>query len=609
MRKFICKTWFFVLLLLAFPAAAQDKKITPEEYIATYKDLAISEMKRTGIPASITLSQGLLESGIGNSELAKQSNNHFGIKCKKDWTGRTVNYDDDAPQECFRAYEKPEDSYIDHSDFLVNSPRYASLFELEPTDYKGWANGLKQAGYATNPKYPQLLISAIERHSLYQYDLGNKRVPKEESKPEVFVQNNQTKNTLREYNNIPAYVVKEGDTYDKISSEKKMMRWEITKYNDLSASDKIVPGTILYLKPKRRKAKLDYHIVQEGENMYYISQAHAIKLKQLYRKNRMTESQEPQAGERLYLRNRRPESPKIRNDKKYAGKKIGVMAGEKMASADDLKPEKTPEKQPEKKQENKVVTEKKQEKNNPYVEKKEEPKNQQASVKEEKTPYKDEPKNTFVIPAEVFNPAAEFHTVKDGETMDKIAIKYNVSTKEIQEWNEMTDQNLYAGQLLRVRALKTQTKTQQIQMPDGNVKAEVIVNDDAVENEVPVEEKASENYVINGYYTVKQGETVFSISRKLQVPVNKIHEWNNLEDNTVKPGQRLKIKTADEAENVAVNNDEPEADVSTNLHVVEAGETLYSISRKYGVSVDALKLINGLGGNAISPGQKLKVKQ
>lgn len=617
MRKAIGKMWFFLLLVWVLPAVAQDKKITPEEYIATYKDLAISEMKRTGIPASITLAQGLLESGIGNSELAKQSNNHFGIKCKKDWTGKTVNYDDDAPQECFRAYDKPEDSYIDHSDFLVNSPRYTSLFELEPTDYKGWAHGLKKAGYATNPKYPELLISSIERHSLHMYDTGNERVPKEQTKTDVFAENKAEENSLREYNGIPAYVVKAGDTYDKISSQKKMMRWEITKYNDLSASDKLVPGTVLYLKPKRRKAKQDFHIVQDGENMYYISQVHAIKLKHLYKKNRMTESQEPEVGERLYLRSRRPESPKIRNDKKYAGKKNGVMVNGSMASAADKNQDKQLDKKEEtttakaenKKEKNKPVAEKKQDDTNASAEKKEAPKNQQVSVKEEKTPYKEEPKNTYVIPVEVFNPNAEFHTVKDGETVEKIAMKYNVGIKEILSWNEMTDHNLYAGQLLRVRAIKALPPSIPKQLPDGTIQVEGSIEEELAVETPKQEEKPAENYVVNGYYTVKQGETVFSISRKLQVPVNKIHEWNSLEDNSVKPGQRLRIKSVEKSDDAEVKSTPASEENTATYHVVEAGETLYSISRKYGITVDALKSINGLSGNAISLGQKLKIKQ
>src|ERR1017187_7325918 len=177
-RRFLI---LYFILVAAKPASiAADTTLTAEQYIQTYKDLAIAEMKRTGIPASITLAQGLLESNSGNSYLAKVANNHFGIKCKTGWEGRSVKVDDDELQECFRAYDKAEDSYRDHSDFLTTQSRYAELFKLDPTDYKGWANGLKKAGYATNPKYPEKVIENIEKYALYQYDIGNKRVPSKE---------------------------------------------------------------------------------------------------------------------------------------------------------------------------------------------------------------------------------------------------------------------------------------------------------------------------------------------------------------------------------------------------------------------------------------------
>jgi flagellum-specific peptidoglycan hydrolase FlgJ len=163
----VCLTAFSI-----WGKAQNVAKTTTEQYIQQYKDVAIAEMKRSRIPASITLAQGILESGNGNSRLATEANNHFGIKCKKEWTGRTLYEDDDAPQECFRAYPTAEDSYRDHSDFLMKSSRYAFLFDLTPTDYKGWAEGLKKAGYATNPNYPQLLINFIEKHNLQQYDGG-----------------------------------------------------------------------------------------------------------------------------------------------------------------------------------------------------------------------------------------------------------------------------------------------------------------------------------------------------------------------------------------------------------------------------------------------------
>ena len=155
----------FFLLLTAFTAAAQHSEVV-KNYINIYKSLAMAEMQRTGVPASIKLAQGIHETMAGTSKLVLKSNNHFGIKCKSNWTGESVSHDDDARGECFRKYSSPEDSYRDHSNFLKNSQRYASLFILDPTDYTGWANGLKNAGYATNPKYPQVLIKIMLASSM-----------------------------------------------------------------------------------------------------------------------------------------------------------------------------------------------------------------------------------------------------------------------------------------------------------------------------------------------------------------------------------------------------------------------------------------------------------
>jgi len=169
MRRVILRT-VLPLLLLAFATMgqAQQPAVDPlvEAYIDMYRDAAIREMQRSGVPASIKLAQGILESGAGSSTLARASHNHFGIKCKSGWTGERVFHDDDEKGECFRKYTNPEESYRDHSDFLRNQPRYASLFALDPTDYRGWAQGLKQAGYATNPRYPDLLVQYIETYRL-----------------------------------------------------------------------------------------------------------------------------------------------------------------------------------------------------------------------------------------------------------------------------------------------------------------------------------------------------------------------------------------------------------------------------------------------------------
>jgi LysM repeat protein len=280
-------------------------KITPEQYIENYKDDAIIEMNNYKIPASITLAQGMLESGNGNSTLAVNANNHFGIKCHKDWKGATYIMDDDTKDECFRKYSNVLDSFNDHAKFLTSRSNYTKLFELKITDYKGWAKGLKEAGYATDPKYPKRLIDIIEKYELYRYDRDGKKTKNSQkeisSKPINTEEHKETREIFRL--GIKKYIViKEGDTFDKIAQETDKDLWQLYKYNDLTASDTLIPREKLFLQPKRNKAKEPIHIVQKGETMRSISQMYGIKLKRLYHYNNMKPSQEPKPGDTLFMR-------------------------------------------------------------------------------------------------------------------------------------------------------------------------------------------------------------------------------------------------------------------------------------------------------------------
>ncbi|MBL4656496.1 MAG: glucosaminidase domain-containing protein [Flavobacteriales bacterium] len=306
MKRFA--TIFLVVLLtsvsMSVYAQPADYKNSPEEYIEKYKSEAIKEMLMNGVPASITLSQGMLESANGNGPLAIYANNHFGIKCHRGWDGLTFIQDDDTKDECFRRYTNVLDSYHDHSKFLSGRGRYASLFDLKVTDYKGWARGLKKAGYATNPRYPQLLIILIERHKLYEYDKV-KEMPALMPEPEEMA----SKPVLAGrkvllHNRVKYIIVKDGDTYFEIASNLDMMLWQIYKYNDLKKQDKLRIGQVIYLQPKRGKAKrgYDYHIAKRGETLYAISQKYAVKIKSLYRLNRMVEGSQPDPGQRISLR-------------------------------------------------------------------------------------------------------------------------------------------------------------------------------------------------------------------------------------------------------------------------------------------------------------------
>ncbi len=281
----------FVGLLLA---TAQTRNKRYEEYIHKYKGIAIEQMKRHKIPASITLAQGLLESGAGQSELTRKSNNHFGIKCGGDWRGKTTKYDDDARNECFRVYANARESYEDHSRFLVNRPRYAALFKLKSDDYKGWAYGLKKAGYATNPNYATSLIRIIELYDLHKYDTkaGQKW-------PDTFVPH-QTYVA----NKLLYVIARQGDTFESLSDEFGISKRKLRKYNDLYKGYALQAGDIIYLEKKRSKALKPniIHKVQAGESMYSVSQKYGIRLKSLYKLNKAYADKTPQVGDYLRLR-------------------------------------------------------------------------------------------------------------------------------------------------------------------------------------------------------------------------------------------------------------------------------------------------------------------
>ena len=322
------------LLFFATLIANSQTKMSRSEYIDAYKGLAISEMHRSGIPASIKMAQGCLESENGNSSLARKSNNHFGIKCRNDWKGARVYHNDDKINECFRKYTSVEESYTDHTRFLQENARYAHLFKLDRTDYKAWAHGLKAAGYATNPKYAQLVIKIIEEEKLYLLDkvtpeqLAGIEQPKssnDDSEP-FASQVSKAKNkviesfgniTLNpfasrevlEVNGLQAIKAKQGDTYESIAREFNMKLWEVHLYNDLSREAEVPENNdIIYLQRKRYAAPkgAETHTVRSGESMWSIAQKYGIRVNRLYRLNRMKGNEAPRVGEVLFLRNKKP---------------------------------------------------------------------------------------------------------------------------------------------------------------------------------------------------------------------------------------------------------------------------------------------------------------
>ena len=310
------KKLIYVVTAIILSSNLFAQRISPDEYINTYREIAIAEMKRSGIPASVTLAQGILETECGNSDLVKKSNNHFGIKCKSTWTGESVKHTDDAPNECFRKYNNPADSYKDHSDYLKTSPRYATLFELDPSDYKGWAYGLKKAGYATNPKYPQIVISNIEKYNLQQYDnltvqdfdniAINKIVTAQKPvEQNIVVDITAIENSIKlknKINGLKALMAPKGSSLLVIASKANIDLGKLLEYNDLSTDGLLNDEQVIYLEKKLKQGNRDFYIALQKETLYDISQNNAVQLKNLLQFNNMNENQTVQKGTKIKLR-------------------------------------------------------------------------------------------------------------------------------------------------------------------------------------------------------------------------------------------------------------------------------------------------------------------
>jgi LysM repeat protein len=294
-----------------FGTVAQN--MTAQQYIQEYKDLAISEMKRMGVPAAITLAQGLLETQSGNSDLLKASNNHFGIKCKSTWTAETVSHDDDAPGECFRKYKSAEDSYRDHSNFLRGNSRYDFLFQLNPADYKAWAYGLRKAGYATNPKYPEILIKNIEDNNLEQYTLeAINDVPhfdgaKYADEPVNISANTSDDSDLAMPSNLTingakALYAPKGTSLLAIATQHHINLEKLLAINDLTEDGILKKGQYIFLEKKKKEGQQDFCVTEPNETMYDISQKYGVILQNLYSYNQFTPDDFIVTGTKIFLK-------------------------------------------------------------------------------------------------------------------------------------------------------------------------------------------------------------------------------------------------------------------------------------------------------------------
>ncbi len=320
----------FFAVAACFSAKAQNNEAV-QAYIEQYKQLAIDEMIRTGVPASITLAQGILESNAGSSDLTLQSNNHFGIKCKTDWTGDYVYHDDDIKHECFRRYNSAEESYRDHSDFLRNRPNYAVLFTLDATDYRSWAYGLKSAGYATNPAYANSLITTIENYNLegitdialqqnHQVTIASSPVKQQEEyafentskiAPQPVGISNSTVNTQNAItypqgvftiNQTRVVYVKAGTSLLALANKYNIAYGKLLAFNDLDGGDILREAALIYIEKKPKKSSKDYHIALPNEDLYDIAQEEGVQLQSILAYNNYQKSNQLKAGDKIILR-------------------------------------------------------------------------------------------------------------------------------------------------------------------------------------------------------------------------------------------------------------------------------------------------------------------
>jgi len=399
----------FFLTSIFFKLSQAQSNTDILTYISRYKDLAIAEMKRTGIPAAITLAQGIHETEAGTSELVKKSNNHFGIKCKDDWRGETVSHDDDARGECFRKYAAPEESFRDHSDFLRSRPNYASLFSLDPTNYTGWAYGLKKAGYATNPKYAQILIKLIEDYHLEDYTLiamgqmedrndvaankfadekkevveaSNKQIEKKEEEKKLFDISNYPTGEFK-INDTRVVCIKKGTSYLTIAQQYEIPLGRLFEFNDLLSQEVAADDQLVFIQRKRKTGLHEFHTVQPGENLNSIAQTEAIRLQSLLEYNNLNADMQPAVGETLNLHSRSSSTPRLAEN-------------------------------------NSVV---KNSNNNSFV-----------NVNDTRIQQKN-----FIT-----------HTVMPKETVYSIAKKYNVSANDVMMWNQIQSNDVRVGQSLKI---------------------------------------------------------------------------------------------------------------------------------------------------------------
>ncbi|MCX6188518.1 MAG: LysM peptidoglycan-binding domain-containing protein [Bacteroidetes bacterium] len=516
------------------------------DYVNTYKDIAVFEMLRTRIPASITLAQGILESQCGNSRLAIEGHNHFGIKCKNSWTGKVILEDDDDFQECFRSYDDVYLSYQDHSSFLLSANRYAYLFDLEVTDYKSWAYGLKEAGYATNPTYATQLIELIEKYNLKQYDRYTKASPS--------LKDSTEKHSVTPSNGIPSTKATQYDTYTRIAIENKLKVSEILKINDLSTVKELHYGDIVYLKTKRNENNNhETHIVESGESMHDISQQYGVKLSLLLERNGLKPGEEPSKGEEISINKKNKREVKKRKVLKDNTKSVDmrIHMGERSKTDSIIEAKFNSESTIDHKLDSAVAKIK--------------PVPSKDSVYMG-NPKRNDSKDSSDKQDEVYNNEL-YHFVLRGETLYSIAKKYKITVEELKALNKIKDNNIHLLQKLQVSNHRL----------DGIIPPKVYVMDR------------------EGLYVIQLDDSLEGIAIKFGITLDEIFAMNEISiSDTLKVGNKLRVAKSDDSK----------IDIPP-YHIVSAGDTLESISKKYDIPMATLEKLNALRDGEVTLGMRL----
>ncbi len=426
-----------IILLLLFSVTsliAKDKNI--ERYIDEFQYIAISEMERTGVPASIKLAQGILESNAGRSTLARKANNHFGIKCGSRWNGKKYYHKDDdykrgkLVKSCFRGYRDAEYSYLAHSDFLLENRRYNDLFKLDPTNYKKWAKGLKKAGYATSKTYDKKLIRIIEEYDLDKFDnmASADVVAKAKTKTKI-------ETDIFFINDAKMTYVKAGETPATIAQRTKTSVGRILKYNELitATNQPLVADTKIFIQEKRRnfRGKQKFHIVKVGETMYEISQSYGLCLDRLYKKNKMSNGTQPAIGESIRVRGKNRKKPKLRTSESVPPPVI----------IEDKEPTKV------KTEEDKEISEET-EGYQPILTPKEKTQSTEPVEEIPEVIVPDEDIPEVITPPNI--ETRRYHKVIKGETLWRISQTYGTTVKEIQRLNNLNTKIIQVGMRLRI---------------------------------------------------------------------------------------------------------------------------------------------------------------